>query len=377
MSEKLILDGITYISAGDAAVSFNFTRDYVAKLCREGKVSAKRVGRSWYVDDDSLKQFLLKQTYSRKRRNNSLSEKRAREYKRARSVSAHVSIASQVSDVGDRISGVVMKHSGAIAGVAHRASSHVGLQEAALRAAHIPTYTVSPVGEMLHRIVALTTAIVFACGVYSFVDPAYARFAFAHMRDSLEGIGKAYEGLTSGGVAHVASYAQTALQWKAEDVGELSAAAGALLPDAVVSAAQYVNAEIDDFVSAFALLDGFIPAEETVSAEVLTHPSSIFDDERYTSHAELSPTSDQQPTVTLTQTIIQNHIVDPSRQGGAEAERIIEREPAHDLGEKVTALQESDSEQNETVQALEARIVSLESQIVDYAPTSNREATGD
>ena len=55
---ELFLDGAPYRSAADIARTHGYVRDYVARLCREGKVRGRRLGRLWYVDAESFAAFL-------------------------------------------------------------------------------------------------------------------------------------------------------------------------------------------------------------------------------------------------------------------------------------------------------------------------------
>ncbi len=52
--EVLTIDGLEYVKAAHAARAFSYTTDYVGQLCRTKKVTAKLVGRTWYVNLDSL-----------------------------------------------------------------------------------------------------------------------------------------------------------------------------------------------------------------------------------------------------------------------------------------------------------------------------------
>lgn len=51
---ELTLDGKRYISVKRAATLADYTTDYVGQLCRGGKLEAKRMGRNWYVLEESL-----------------------------------------------------------------------------------------------------------------------------------------------------------------------------------------------------------------------------------------------------------------------------------------------------------------------------------
>ncbi len=52
--EVISIDGIEYIRAAQLAKRFKYTSDYIGQLCRAGKVDAKLVGRTWYVNPETL-----------------------------------------------------------------------------------------------------------------------------------------------------------------------------------------------------------------------------------------------------------------------------------------------------------------------------------
>jgi len=49
MNDKIIHEGQTYVAAHQAAVISGFTRVYIARLCREKKIKARRVGTIKYI----------------------------------------------------------------------------------------------------------------------------------------------------------------------------------------------------------------------------------------------------------------------------------------------------------------------------------------
>lgn len=53
--DELTLDDKIYISSKQAAKITGYAKDYIGQLCREGRVEARLVGRSWYVLEESLK----------------------------------------------------------------------------------------------------------------------------------------------------------------------------------------------------------------------------------------------------------------------------------------------------------------------------------
>ncbi len=54
--EEIVFDGKKYISSKLAAKLTGYAKDYVGQLCRESRVTARLVGRSWYVLEDSIKE---------------------------------------------------------------------------------------------------------------------------------------------------------------------------------------------------------------------------------------------------------------------------------------------------------------------------------
>src|SRR3989344_4062620 len=58
MSDKVHIDGLTYATASAASVACGVTREYVSRLCREGKCEAKFVGGQWFVSIESLRSHL-------------------------------------------------------------------------------------------------------------------------------------------------------------------------------------------------------------------------------------------------------------------------------------------------------------------------------
>ena len=58
MSDEIFFNGVRFISAQEAGEISNFTRDYVARLCRDGRVRGRRVGKNWYVDESALKELI-------------------------------------------------------------------------------------------------------------------------------------------------------------------------------------------------------------------------------------------------------------------------------------------------------------------------------
>lgn len=53
--ESVTINGKKYVKAKEIARDLGYTADYVGQLCRSGKVDAQLVGRSWYVQEDSIR----------------------------------------------------------------------------------------------------------------------------------------------------------------------------------------------------------------------------------------------------------------------------------------------------------------------------------
>jgi len=56
MMDELIIDKKKYISSKRASRISGYTKDYIGQLCRAGSIPSKMVGRSWYVEEDSIKE---------------------------------------------------------------------------------------------------------------------------------------------------------------------------------------------------------------------------------------------------------------------------------------------------------------------------------
>ena len=52
--DHIEVDGVTYIPVKKAAMLADYTADYVGQLCRGGKLQATRIGRAWYVSEESI-----------------------------------------------------------------------------------------------------------------------------------------------------------------------------------------------------------------------------------------------------------------------------------------------------------------------------------
>ncbi|MBI4121055.1 MAG: hypothetical protein HY457_02280, partial [Parcubacteria group bacterium] len=58
MEGEIFFNNKRHISSKRSGEMFGYTHDYVSRLCREGKVSGRRIGKTWYAEEDSLRTFL-------------------------------------------------------------------------------------------------------------------------------------------------------------------------------------------------------------------------------------------------------------------------------------------------------------------------------
>lgn len=54
--DELIIDEKKYVSSKQAAKITGYAKDYVGQMCREGRVPAQLVGRSWYVLESAIRE---------------------------------------------------------------------------------------------------------------------------------------------------------------------------------------------------------------------------------------------------------------------------------------------------------------------------------
>lgn len=79
MSTAVEMNGLSLIPIRDAAVRVSYSRDYVARLAREGKIVASQIGRQWFVDPVSLEKFSAEASALEEVRRQELRAERKRE----------------------------------------------------------------------------------------------------------------------------------------------------------------------------------------------------------------------------------------------------------------------------------------------------------
>src|SRR3989344_5429556 len=178
MSDEIFFDGNRYISAGEAASQADLTRDYLARLCKERKILGRRIGKQWYVNQDSLRSFILEQSFDREKRRQHLAESRKREYS---SGSAEVPkavpvLSSRSTHVHDAFRAAIARMPAESAVHAARAIASTPIQAISL-AKHGSVHPAVPFVDSVHKMFAGLIALLFVVGTYAFVDAQYARIA--------------------------------------------------------------------------------------------------------------------------------------------------------------------------------------------------------
>ncbi|MEZ4195126.1 MAG: helix-turn-helix domain-containing protein [Candidatus Paceibacterota bacterium] len=79
MSTSIEIDGVNLIPVKEATSLVSYSKDYISRLAREGKIVASQVGRQWFVDAVSLKNFADSASLQEEARKGELRAERKRE----------------------------------------------------------------------------------------------------------------------------------------------------------------------------------------------------------------------------------------------------------------------------------------------------------
>ncbi len=94
MSAHLLINGKKYFPSSALCTSFGYTSDYLGKLAREEKILGTLVGRQWFIEEQSLRIFLLKNDVEKKILKEELSLQRKLERKSTKKITPSQSIPS-------------------------------------------------------------------------------------------------------------------------------------------------------------------------------------------------------------------------------------------------------------------------------------------
>jgi Chaperone of endosialidase/Domain of unknown function (DUF5011) len=180
-NEVIFFDDVRYISAREAARTLGVVRDYVARLCRQGKIRGRQVGKNWYAEVPSLQRWAIEQDHQRALRSDALSRERVEERRAAQSPAANrrnttptpyvddrtvsaatsaASVASQVSrELHRKLESAVSRGSGDAVSRATALSARTSSQ--------VPLYAVSPAFDLLHKMAAAVLAVTLVVGLYT------------------------------------------------------------------------------------------------------------------------------------------------------------------------------------------------------------------
>lgn len=187
MSEVLYFNKVGYISSTSAAECFGVTRDYITKLCRNQTITARRVGKNWYVAENAFKEYLLTHLYNKSARRESLTKDRLKEYQdsvhtipirveHSPATSTHkkhfLAVPAPTQTIQERMAeAVAAQSSEAVEQLSPYMNAPSGIAHAALQTTHIPIYALSPFVEVLHRLTAILFAVFFVLSVYAIANP--------------------------------------------------------------------------------------------------------------------------------------------------------------------------------------------------------------
>ena len=79
MNAEIKINGNSLTSIREASTEVSYSRDYVTRLAREGKIVASLIGRQWFVDLESLKNYAVQSQIESDLRKVQLSEERKNE----------------------------------------------------------------------------------------------------------------------------------------------------------------------------------------------------------------------------------------------------------------------------------------------------------
>src|SRR3989344_3657306 len=83
MENTIEHEGVRLISSRDAARILGISHDYIGRLCKKGKVTGKLISGIWFVNEESLRAYLLQVNKEKYERREVLREVRAAEYREA------------------------------------------------------------------------------------------------------------------------------------------------------------------------------------------------------------------------------------------------------------------------------------------------------
>ncbi|MDO8482092.1 MAG: hypothetical protein Q7S75_03340, partial [bacterium] len=303
MTDEISFDGIRYILAAEAGRGSGLTRDYISRLCREGKVTGKQVGKNWYVNKEALQSFLLVKEHEQISRSEELANKLAQEYKslqkqskdNAYSQGNFVERISAKTTQAIPYTGTNLPAVGQFA--SHAANTPSGAVDAALRLApHASFSLVTSATEFAHKLVALFVAIMLTFGTYSVVDPHYARMVYEAMRGAGQQIAKLPSAISRGDARAWVVHAGAQVAASASD----PKLTGSKISAGIMSFAHSFKSFLDDTIYAI-MFSGKFASLPNSNASV---DDSAFVDVEVVPYKQLSDTTTASAPVKITRTSV-------------------------------------------------------------------------
>ena len=128
MSTPIEINGNGLVPLKEAARKIAYSRDYLAKLARDKKITATHVGRQWFVDMHSLNAFLNETALEQEVRNLHLSEERRRELlakKKLEKLTADMELAKSAASAKSFLVATMVLFLGLFTGVVLSSSDNV------------------------------------------------------------------------------------------------------------------------------------------------------------------------------------------------------------------------------------------------------------
>lgn len=78
---RIDIAGVPYVAAAVLAAQTGYCRDYIARLARQHRIDGRQLGRQWYIEEKSFRDFLSEQEALREQRRRRLVALRNLEYR--------------------------------------------------------------------------------------------------------------------------------------------------------------------------------------------------------------------------------------------------------------------------------------------------------
>lgn len=143
MPEQNQLPITVYITSSEAASLYHCSKDYISRLCREGKLKGNLVGRNWFIERESFEELLSKKDGAKSEALEKLALVRKQEYLAAQS----------------------------------KRASELAVQQKPIASPYVPSAPSESVTLLFQKVATLVLALVFVFGSYASLRSTYPREA--------------------------------------------------------------------------------------------------------------------------------------------------------------------------------------------------------